>query len=94
MESIIKQYRTDGYYFAENVLSQDLITALKSQLTTIEPKLYIPYSDVPWGYGNLVDYGVFSLVPKHEYIQSFCTTLFENDNYTFNHLIVNNKGAF
>jgi ectoine hydroxylase-related dioxygenase (phytanoyl-CoA dioxygenase family) len=94
MERIIKQYRTDGYYFAENVLSQDLITALKSQLTTIEPKLYIPYSDVPWGYGNLVDYGVFSLVPKHEYIQSFCTTLFENDNYTFNHLIVNNKGAF
>ena len=94
MEDIVKKYKEDGYYFANGVLSEDLIRALKSQLLSVEPKLYIPYSDVPWGYGNLVDYGVFSLVPKHEYINNFCRTLFGSTDYTFNHLIVNNKGAF
>jgi len=94
MENVIEKYREDGYYFAEGILGEDFIRALKLQLSTIEPKLYIPYSDVPWGYGNLVDDKVFSLVPKNEYIQNFCTTLFRSDNYTFNHLIVNNKGAF
>ena len=94
MKNIINKYKHDGYYFAEQVISSDLITSLKSQISTIEPKLYIPYSDVPWGYGNLVDYGCFSLVPKHEYINKFCTTLFESNDYIFNHLIVNNKGAF
>ena len=45
------------------------------------------------GFGNLLDDIIFSEIPKNKPINQL-KKFFKNKNYTFNHLMVNNKAPF
>jgi ectoine hydroxylase-related dioxygenase (phytanoyl-CoA dioxygenase family) len=88
-----KQYIKNGYHLEKEVLSPSLISELKNYLGTLEPKLKLPFSNIPWGYGNLLGEGPFKQVTDHNFIKQFCKDVFK-DEYVFNHLMVNNKASW
>ena len=88
-----EQYTKNGYHLEKEVLSPSLILELKNYLETLEPKLKLPFSNIPWGYGNLLNEGPFKQVTDHNFINKFCKDVFK-DKYIFNHLMVNNKASW
>ena len=89
----IKKYIENGYCLEKKVLSPSTISQLKNYLETLEPKLKLPFSNIPWGYGNLLNEGPFKQVTDHNFIKDFCSGVFKNE-YIFNHLMVNNKASW
>ena len=59
---LIKQYDTDGFYIARSVLSKDLIGELIDYLDTLDTKIKVPFTDIVFGYGNLLNKGPFNKV--------------------------------
>ena len=59
----------------------------------MKPKVFIPFSKSPWGYGNLLDVGPFLKITKNKTIIGFCKALF-GSKMKFNHLEINNKAAW
>ena len=53
MEHIKNQYIKNGYYLAKSVFTENFCNELKDYLNTLEPKVKIPFSNIPYGYGNL-----------------------------------------
>lgn len=89
----IKNYIENGYHLEKKVISTSTISQLKKYLETLKPKLKLPFSDIPWGYGNLLNEGPFNQVTNHSFINEFCNDVFK-DSYIFNHLMVNNKASW
>ena len=93
MEKIEKQYKEKGYYLSKSVFTEKFCNELKNYLNTIKPKINLPFSNIPWGYGNLLNSGPFKQVTDNNFINNFCKNIFEKD-YVFNHLMVNNKASW
>lgn len=87
---LIKQYDTDGFYIARSVLSKDLIRELIDYLDTSDTKVKVPFTDIVFGYGNLLNKGPFNKVTENELIIDFCKSII-GDDFLFNHLFVHNK---
>ena len=93
MKNIIQQYERDGYYLAKNVFNEDFIQKLLNHLSTLTPKVTLPFTNVPWGYGNLVDENPFTQVGTNKTVVDFCKDTLGSE-YIFNHLFVHNKAPF
>lgn len=87
---LIKQYDNDGFYIARSVLSKDLIKELIDYLETLDTKVKVPFTDIVFGYGNLLSKGPFNEVTENELIVEFCKSII-GDDFLFNHLFVHNK---
>ena len=94
MVDIKKQYDENGYYLAKSVFTNDFCNELKSYLTKSEPKVYIPFSDIPYGYGNLLNQGLFGKVTENNFIKKMCKELIKGDGFRFNHLVINSKAPW
>lgn len=93
MKTIQEQYQQDGYYLAKSVFNENFIKNLLDHLSTLTPKVTLPFTNVPWGYGNLVDEGPFTQIATDSNVTDFCKNVL-GDKYTFNHLFVHNKAPF
>ena len=89
----VDKYKKDGYFLAKSVFTNKFCLELKEYLKTLEGKINIPFSNIAWGYGNLLDKGPFSNVTENKFILNFCKDVFKDD-YVFNHLMVNNKSSW
>ena len=94
MKEIVKQYKDDGYYIFKSLYSETYCNQLKDYLKTLEVKRYIPFSNVPWGWGNLLKKGPFTKVVENETLNEFCRSVFESDNYVFPNMMINNKAPW
>ena len=94
MKEIVKQYKDDGYYIFKSLYSETYCNQLKDYLKTLEVKRYIPFSNVPWGWGNLLEKGPFIRVTENETLNEFCRSVFESDNYVFPNMMINNKAPW
>ena len=83
-------YEKNGYYIAKSVFSKDFIQKLLDYLQTLSSKVTLPFTNVPWGYGNLLGSGPFAQVSDNNVIKDFCTDMLGVE-YIFNHLFVHNK---
>ena len=92
MKNILKSYNDNGYYLAKSVFTEDFSKELVDYLNTLEPKVTLPFTNVPWGYGNLLNQGPFKDITSDKFISDFCDNKF--GNYIFNHLFVHNKAPF
>ena len=77
-------YEKDGFYIAKSAFSKDFIQDLLDYLSTLESKITLPFTNVVWGYGSLLDKGPFSKVPQNEVVAEFCKFVL-GDEYIFNH---------
>ena len=93
MKKIIQQYQQEGYYLAKNAFSKEFIQNLINHLSTLTPKVTLPFTNVPWGYGNLIDEGPFTQIGTDKNVVDFCKNVL-GDKYKFNHLFVHNKAPF
>ena len=95
MENNIKnQYKENGYYLSKSVLTEEFCDELKDYLNHLEPKVKIPFSDIPYGYGNLLNEGPYAKVTQNNTIKSFCENLLLGEGYRFNHLVINSKAPW
>lgn len=89
----MKLYNKYGYIFIEKALSNSLCSNLIARLDEIPGKINIPYTEVPWGYGNLIEDKEYKKVLNKKTILKPVNKLL-GDKFVFNHLVVNNKESF
>ena len=93
MEKIVREYFKKGYYIKKSLVDKKFCVKIKKYLSNQKSKINIPFSKVPWGYGNLLDKKVFFPIFNNQFLHKFCNHAFRED-YDFNHLTINNKAAF
>jgi len=91
MENIVKQYQEDGYYLFKSALTEDFCNSCLEKLNIMEPKVFLPFGGIPWGWGQLFDVKPFNEILKNPSLTSFCKMLYNTDKYKVNHLMVSNK---
>jgi len=91
---IVKRYEDEGYYIFKNLYSEEYCNELKEYVKTLEVKRYIPFSNIPWGWGSLIDKGPFKEVIKNKTLNDFCKAVFKTDNYVFPNMMINNKAPW
>ena len=57
MKDIVEKYKRDGYYILKNLYSEKYCDELKDYVNTLEIKRYIPFSNIAWGWGSLLNKG-------------------------------------
>ena len=73
----INNFYNQGYHIFNRVFSRKYCDELIEYLSNnVKPKVVIPFSKSPWGYGNLLDVGPFLKITKNKTIIGFCKALF------------------
>lgn len=83
----------DGFVKLSGLFSEEFCNKLKEELQNIEPTVYIPFTDIPWGYGNLINHPLFKEITQNSKLQKTINLLIGSP-YVFNHLLINNKAAW
>jgi len=94
VNEIVKQYREGGYYIFRSLYTEEFCRLLKSYLGALEVKRYIPFSNIPWGWGSLLDVGPFAKVTENKTLNEFCKDVFQSENYVFPNMMINNKAPW
>ena len=94
MKDIVEKYKRDGYYIFKNLYSEKYCDELKDYVNTLEIKRYIPFSNIAWGWGSLLNKGPFSKVVKNKTLNHFCESVFQSDDYVFPNMMINNKAPW
>jgi len=91
--SLVEQYWNEGWILRKGVLSLSECRRIIELLNKRDPKVYIPFSDVPWGYGNLMNDEDFNNILSNRFISNFCEAVL-GEGYEFNHMMINNKAPW
>ena len=90
--NILESYEKNGYYLARSVFDKSFCKKLLNYLDTLESKVTLPFTNIPWGYGNVLNKGLFRKVTNNKLISNFCRDKF--GDFVFNHLFVHNSKKF
>ena len=60
----------NGYIILKKVFHKKFINKVKQRLEHLKPKAFIPFTNIPWGFGNLLDDIIFSEIPKNKPINN------------------------
>ena len=90
MINIKNEYEKNGFFIIKNIINKDQIVELKKFITNLEPKLIVPYSNEPWGYGNCLEIDEFKVITENSKILNAVNKIL-CDDFEFNHLMVNRK---
>ena len=88
-----KKYKDEGYAIVKSFFSEPEVLDINRSVDNLQPKAFIPYTNTPLGYGNLLGDENFKQIYENNTISRFCKD-FLTENFTFNHLIVHNKPAW
>ncbi len=89
----VNSFNNMGYLLKPSLISCNDCSDMVSYLDTKQATVQIPFSTIPWGYGNLIGNEQFSCVYENSHILEMCHNLL-GDDFVFNHLMVNNKAAW
>lgn len=90
----IKKINEDGFCIIKGLLNKNYIKKIKKELNTLTPKAYLPFTKIPWGYGNLNNNQLFQDILSSKKLNSIFKEFFKTTEYTNNHLILQNKVPF
>ena len=90
MIDIKTEYEKNGYFIVNDIINKDQIAELKKFISTLEPKLMVPFSNEAWGYGNLINLDELEVISQNNKILSTVKSIL-CDEFEFNHLLVNRK---
>jgi hypothetical protein len=93
MESKISIFKKEGYLLQKNTFSKQQCQDLRNYLDTLQAKIKIPFTNIPWGWGNLINSGPFESLVKSEKLNGFCKHIL-GDNFRYLTLMVNNKAPW
>ena len=90
MDLIISSYKKNGYYIAKNVLNDQDCKKIIYGLNQIKTNIKIPHTDIQFGYGNIINDELASIVTENSFIKDFCYKIY-GEKYYYNSLYVHNK---
>ena len=93
MESKILKFKNEGYYLYKNVFSKKECNDLKCYLESLNSKIDIPFTSIPWGWGNLIKSDPFKLIVQNSQLNNFCERVL-GESYRYLTLMVNNKAPW
>tara|TARA_B100001123_G_scaffold437566_1_gene570047 strand:- start:33324 stop:34130 length:807 start_codon:yes stop_codon:yes gene_type:complete len=88
-KDIIKSYHENGYVILKSNFSREECNNLKNYLDSMPPKVFIPFTEIPWGWGNLVDDNNLGFIVNNKATNEVLSKVL--GNYVYNHLYVHNK---
>ena len=89
----VEEINSFGFTIVRKAFTKIEINKILSIIETKDNKASIPFSKIPWGYGNLISDCDFKIVYENNHINSLCSS-FLNEDFEFNHLLINNKAPF
>lgn len=89
----ISDYFENGYVVLKSFFKKEVIDKINLKIDNLKSKIAIPHTDIPMGYGNLIDNEDFKIFYENKRIKDMCTTILSK-NFAFNHLIVHEKPAW
>tara|TARA_B000000609_G_C24095282_1_gene305277 strand:- start:40 stop:831 length:792 start_codon:yes stop_codon:yes gene_type:complete len=90
----MSKYEENGYTLLKGALNKSWVDRAQKTLSEIEPKVFLPFSDVPWGFGQLHSIPPFDEILTNQKLIDTCYELFNTYDYKVNHLLVSNKASF
>tara|TARA_R110001592_G_scaffold188358_4_gene433541 strand:+ start:14437 stop:15264 length:828 start_codon:yes stop_codon:yes gene_type:complete len=90
LPNIANEINTNGFFHYKNLISDENCNKILSSLSLMKPAINIPYSNIAWGFGNLLEDPNFSCIYNNATIKEICENYLSSD-FVFNHLMVNNK---
>ena len=94
-KELIENYKLNGYVHLKKVFADGFCDLMVDKIENyLEPKVYIPFTKIPWGFGQLFEVEPFNKVIEKKEITDLCSSIFNNKNYSYNHLMVSNKAPF
>ena len=88
-----QKYDEDGFYVARSVFTLEFCEEIKDYLNALPAAINIPFSDVPWGWGDLYNEGPFSKITDDRLLNMFCEGIL-GKGHKFMTLMVNNKAPW
>ena len=88
--SDIETYKKNGYYIKRNLLSKSICNDIILQLNEIKTDMKIPHTNIQFGYGNVINHPLASIITNNEFIKNFCNKIY-GEKYYYNSLYVHNK---
>ena len=88
---LIDNYKEHGFYHIKSALSKDFCKALLNKIDELPPKIFQPFGNIPWGWGQLFDVKPFNEILVNPALTNFCESLYSTKDYKVNHLLVSNK---
>ena len=88
--SEIESYQKNGYYIKRKLLSKDICRDIISQLNEIKTDMKIPHTNIQFGYGNIINTDIASIITNNIFIKDFCDHIY-GPEYYYNSLYVHNK---
>ena len=65
------KYLDEGYLLKSKLLDNNFCEEIIDYIESIKATINIPFSDVGWGFGNMVDDKKMIKITSHEYIFKF-----------------------
>ena len=90
METYTKYYKKNGFFIKKNLISQNDINYILSELDKIKTDMKIPHTNIQFGYGNVINKPFSQLITNNDFIKSFLENIF-GKKYFYNSLYVHNK---
>lgn len=88
-----QKLNNDGFIIFKNFFSKKLCREIKDYSKKLKPKVNMPFSKVPWGYGNLTNEGPFRKINSNERLNNIIYSILKTD-YVFNHTMIANKSKW
>ncbi len=90
----LNSYKENGYLIIKKFISKENCMKLNEILDSLPPKKFIPYSNVPWGFGNLLENkDIEKIIPLKKVFKNV-TPLMNNESLKCNHIMAVNKAEF
>lgn len=86
-------YFRDGYLKITNLLSDKELSKIRLGIAELPVRISLPNGNAPWGYGNLIKDTRFNYILERETLTRNLTSII-GENYTINHLLINNKSKW
>lgn len=86
----LESYIKNGFFIKRNLLCKDTCQFIISQLNKIKTNMMIPHTNIQFGYGNIINTKIASIITDNMFIKKFCNQLY-GEKYYYNSLYVHNK---
>jgi hypothetical protein len=93
MEQIINEYKENGFYIKKNLFSSEFCNEYIDNLNKKKAIVNIPFTNIKWGFGNLIDVEPYCNIKNEPFIKEFNNYLFDN-KYDNAHIYVHNKSKW
>ena len=90
MEQHIDFYKKNGYFISHELISSKDCLTIINMLTEIKTDMKIPHTNIQFGYGNIINNPLASIVTENKFIKDFCKLIY-GEHYYYNSLYVHNK---